>query len=63
MRYFYIDGYLIFAEHRYYGQSLPFGVNSFTNKNISYLTVEQALADYATMIPDFKHVLSLLHIP
>ncbi len=29
------------AEHRYYGQSLPFGENSFTKENIGYLSVEQ----------------------
>ena len=43
---------VIFAEHRYYGQSLPYG-----NKSVSpdpafngYLTSEQALADYAYLL-------------
>jgi lysosomal Pro-X carboxypeptidase len=48
------NGYIIFAEHRYYGESLPFGEYSFTPKNISYLSAEQGLADYATMVADFK---------
>ena len=34
---------LIFAEHRYYGDSIP-------SKDLRWLTHEQALADYATLI-------------
>jgi hypothetical protein len=35
---------VVFVEHRYYGESLPFGSDSFTARNISYLTIEQAMA-------------------
>lgn len=43
---------LIFAEHRYYGQSLPLGEKTFDNMH--FLTHEQALADYATLIQWLK---------
>lgn len=41
---------IVFAEHRYYGSSLPFGNKSLNNENIGYLTSAQALADYADLI-------------
>ncbi|KAJ7571672.1 hypothetical protein O6H91_01G171700 [Diphasiastrum complanatum] len=52
---------LIFAEHRYCGESMPFGNERRAYKNaksLSYLTTEQALADFATLITDFKKNLS-----
>ena len=45
---------IIYAEHRYYGTSLPFGQDSFTKENIKFLTTEQALADFAALIVDLR---------
>ncbi|PVD34456.1 hypothetical protein C0Q70_05730 [Pomacea canaliculata] len=49
---------LVFAEHRYYGTSLPYGSASFTNSStLNYLTAEQALADFAVLIKYLKQTI------
>ena len=45
---------IVYAEHRYYGETLPFGKDSFTKDNIQFLTVENALADFANVILALK---------
>ena len=42
---------LIFAEHRYFGESMPFGSESFSSPYyMKYLSPHQAMADYAYLL-------------
>ncbi|XP_076254255.1 lysosomal Pro-X carboxypeptidase-like [Rhynchophorus ferrugineus] len=42
---------VVFAEHRYYGKSMPFGKNSLTSPEyLKYLSSAQALADFVWLI-------------
>ena len=54
---------VIFAEHRYYGESMPFGNASMTKQNVQYCTAEQALADYAKLLLTIKKDLNAEHCP
>nr|CAH7739327.1 unnamed protein product [Callosobruchus chinensis] len=46
---------IVFAEHRYYGESLPFGNKSYTSPQyLGYLSSEQALADFVYLINDLQ---------
>lgn len=48
-------------QHRYYGESMPFGSKekAYNNsRSMAYLTAEQALADYAVLLTDLKRNLS-----
>lgn len=53
-------------QHRYYGESMPYGSKEEAYKNattLSYLTAEQALADYAVLIIELKRNLSAQACP
>ncbi|XP_015110405.1 lysosomal Pro-X carboxypeptidase [Diachasma alloeum] len=55
---------IIFAEHRYYGESLPFGNRSAADaKHLGYLTAQQALADYVDLIEYLKSDAALKRSP
>ena len=42
---------VVFAEHRYYGKSMPFGNESFSGKeHLRFLSVEQVMQDYQKLI-------------
>lgn len=48
-------GLLIFIEHRYYGESLPFGSSSYQDtQHLNFLSSGQALADFAVIITATK---------
>ena len=47
-------GMVIFAEHRYFGESLPYSIASYSKDKIGYLTPEQAMADYAMLVKHIK---------
>uniref|UniRef100_A0A6B2EGN7 Lysosomal Pro-X carboxypeptidase n=1 Tax=Phlebotomus kandelakii TaxID=1109342 RepID=A0A6B2EGN7_9DIPT len=50
-----LNAELIFAEHRYYGQSMPYGNKSYdSTKQLGYLSSEQALADFASLLQDIN---------
>ena len=54
---------VVFAEHRFYGLSLPFGDASFEIDNLALLSAEQAIADYAWLISSLKANLSATNSP
>ncbi|VDM36057.1 unnamed protein product [Hydatigera taeniaeformis] len=44
---------VVFGEHRYYGESTPF-FNSFVQPYIGFLSIEEAMADFADLIAELK---------
>ncbi|KAI6179179.1 putative serine protease pcp-1 [Aphelenchoides besseyi] len=50
-----LNALVVFAEHRYYGSTLPFGADSFKDTTkVAYLSVEQALRDYIQVVKDLR---------
>ncbi|KAI6219209.1 hypothetical protein M3Y95_01115200 [Aphelenchoides besseyi] len=50
-----LNALVVFAEHRYYGSTLPFGGDSFKDTTkVAYLSVEQALRDYVQVVKDLR---------
>ena len=47
-----------FCEHRYYGESLPFGNASYTPARLGALSIEHALLDYVQLVASLKANLS-----
>jgi len=47
-------GLMLAVEHRYFGESLPFGKNSYKPENLKYLTIENALAGAVARHPRFS---------
>ena len=45
---------IICSVQRYYGKSLPYGQSTFEPKNMGYLSVAQALADYSVLIANLR---------
>eukprot|EP01087_Luapelamoeba_hula_P025072 TRINITY_DN977_c0_g1_i1.p1 TRINITY_DN977_c0_g1~~TRINITY_DN977_c0_g1_i1.p1 ORF type:complete len:531 (+),score=76.80 TRINITY_DN977_c0_g1_i1:216-1595(+) len=56
-------GLLVFAEHRYFGESMPFGNSSFDKGKIGFCSTDQALADYATLLTDLLASLNATSCP
>ena len=48
-------GLVIFLEHRFYGESMPFGNQSMKIENMKFLTSEQALSDVAYFISQMNN--------
>ncbi|XP_048773904.2 dipeptidyl peptidase 2-like isoform X1 [Ostrea edulis] len=54
---------IVFAEHRFYGKSLPFGNQSFSHPYIGLLSIEQALGDYAVLLTTLRQELNATSCP
>ena len=50
---------MFFVEHRFYGESLPFGESSFDESYLPYLSVDQVTADYMYLIYFYKYALGI----
>lgn len=51
-----LNATVVFGEHRYYGKSYPFNnkTEAFKSENLKYLSVEQVMMDYITLLEDIR---------
>ena len=49
------EGMVLSLEHRFYGKSMPFGVNSLNTDKLKYLSSEQALRDLGYFLTSMKN--------
>lgn len=49
-----MGGALLSIEHRYFGDSKPFGNNSLTRENIGHLNLDNVMADAISIVEWFK---------
>lgn len=55
-----MNALIVFGEHRYFGKSLPFGAESYSDAfHLKFLSPHQALADYAYLITYLNTTYSL----
>ena len=45
-----LGGMSVSLEHRYFGLSLPFGNDSYTNDNFQFLTLDNVMADAVSFV-------------
>lgn len=45
---------VVFAEHRYYGESMPFGNETYFRPNLRFLNIEQVMLDYVDLLNFLK---------
>lgn len=52
------EALVVFAEHRYYGHSMPYGNDSYNDMaHLGYLSSEQALADFASLLSHMQNTM------
>ncbi|XXH02210.1 hypothetical protein Hte_008578 [Hypoxylon texense] len=49
-----LGGLAVSLEHRYFGQSLPYGQDSHTPSNMKYLTLDNVMADAVSFVSHIK---------
>ena len=53
---------IVFIEHRYYGESLPFGDESFEPEFLKFLSSIQATSDFAQVINYYKTTYNITQV-